>query len=192
MEQHLYLVRHGQTLFNRKGIIQGWCDSPLTELGREQAARVGRYFRREGIAFDRAYASPSGRTRETMECITDMPYSCDEGLRELYFGTFEGEHESVLIKPFPLDMFVPFGGESGDQLADRLNRTLTDIMRRPGHEHVLVVTHGTASEVFLKRWEAHRACDFEGLPGNCAVMHLTYDGEAFSLRNVVQQEDMAR
>ena len=190
MEQHLYLVRHGQTLFNRKGIIQGRCDSPLTELGREQAGRAGAYLRWTGLAFDHAYASPSGRTRETMECITDMPYSCEQDLREFDFGSFEGEHETVLVRPFSLDMFVPFGGESSRQLSDRMNRVLTDIMSRPEHERVLVVTHGTASQVFLDRWSSYRACNFTGLPGNCAIMYLTYDGEVFSLQSVVQQEDM--
>ena len=39
MNKDLYLVRHGQTIFNLKRIIQGWSDSPLTQLGCDQAAR---------------------------------------------------------------------------------------------------------------------------------------------------------
>lgn len=44
MEKILYLMRHGQTLFNLEHKIQGWCDSPLTELGINQAKIAGRYF----------------------------------------------------------------------------------------------------------------------------------------------------
>ena len=39
-----YLMRHGQTLFNTLNRIQGWCDSPLTEKGRDQARQVRAYF----------------------------------------------------------------------------------------------------------------------------------------------------
>ena len=45
MTNDLYLVRHGQTLFNRKKMISGWTDSPLTELGLEQARRAGAFLR---------------------------------------------------------------------------------------------------------------------------------------------------
>ena len=45
----LYLMRHGQTLFNTLNRIQGWCDSPLTEKGREQARQVRAYFEKHDI-----------------------------------------------------------------------------------------------------------------------------------------------
>ena len=40
MKKDLYLMRHGQTLFNVRRKIQGWCDSPLTELGKQQALKA--------------------------------------------------------------------------------------------------------------------------------------------------------
>ena len=49
MNKDLYLVRHGQTIFNLKRIIQGWSDSPLTQLGCGQAARAGMFLRARGI-----------------------------------------------------------------------------------------------------------------------------------------------
>ena len=73
MSGDLYLVRHGQTMFNEKRVIQGWCDAPLTSEGEEQAERIGRYFAREGIAFDHAYTSTLTRTQQTIERIVDMP-----------------------------------------------------------------------------------------------------------------------
>lgn len=52
MNKDLYLVRHGQTIFNLKRIIQGWSDSPLTQLGCDQAARAGMFLRARGIGPD--------------------------------------------------------------------------------------------------------------------------------------------
>lgn len=57
----LYMMRHGQTLFNVLKRKQGWCDSPLTELGIEQAKRAGEELRERGITFDHAYSSTSER-----------------------------------------------------------------------------------------------------------------------------------
>ena len=49
MKKTLYLMRHGQTLFNTLNRIQGWCDSPLTEKGRDQARQVRAYFEKHDI-----------------------------------------------------------------------------------------------------------------------------------------------
>lgn len=126
----LHLVRHGQTMFNEKRVIQGWCDAPLTELGRAQAQRIGRYFKQVGIRFDRACTSTLTRTQETIACITDMPYERLEGLREWGFGVFEGERVS-LMPPFPWgEFYVPFGGESQLQVRERVCRALEDAMGR--------------------------------------------------------------
>ena len=60
MKKTLYLMRHGQTLFNVRRKIQGACDSPLTELGINQAKHVSQYFK--DIKLDHAYASTSERS----------------------------------------------------------------------------------------------------------------------------------
>ena len=65
MSLEIYLVRHGQTQFNETGRIQGWCDSPLTQLGQEQAAQLGKQFAAQHIRFDAAYCSTLQRTIDT-------------------------------------------------------------------------------------------------------------------------------
>ena len=72
MEKVLYLVRHGQTLFNVQHKIQGWCDSPLTDLGIEQAKRVTNYFDSHDICFDHAYSSTSERCRSLLICLISV------------------------------------------------------------------------------------------------------------------------
>ena len=67
MTKILYLMRHGQTLFNVRRKVQGWCDSPLTELGIRQAITAGEYFKKNNISLDHTYSSTSERACGTLE-----------------------------------------------------------------------------------------------------------------------------
>lgn len=104
MKKTLYLIRHGQTLFNQRKKIQGFCDAPLTELGIKQAKIAGSYFKENNITFDQAYSSTSERASDTLELITDKSYQRLKGLKEWNFGTFEGESED-LNPPLPYGDF---------------------------------------------------------------------------------------
>ena len=90
----LYLMRHAQTVFNTRRLIQGSCDSALTELGREQARAAGRLLRQRGITFSRAFCSTQERASDTLEIATTeafgspMPYERLKGLKEMNFGAF--------------------------------------------------------------------------------------------------------
>lgn len=194
MTRTLYLVRHGRTLFNEKRIIQGWSDSPLTAEGEQQAARLGRYFDHEGIAFDHVYTSTAARTHATTELITSVPFTRDPGLREWFFGAFEGERISLMpARPWG-DFYLQFGGESQDQVRSRVCAALDAIMRRPGHERVLAVSHGSACREFMERWQASAAGTYRDVPGNCSVMRYAFDPATgvFSLEDVLEQTDIAR
>ncbi len=186
----LYLMRHGQTLFNVLRRKQGWCDSPLTEEGIEQARVTGEWLRTRGITFDHAYSSTSERACDTLEIVVPgMPYERMKGLKEWYFGKFEGITEDVNIKaPFG-DFYVQFGGESQDEFRARLMGTLTQIMRRPDHESVLAVSHGAACA------QALRACGYEIMDhgqhlGNCCVCVFDFDGvETFTPLDIYNPND---
>lgn len=107
----IYLTRHGQTLFNLQHKIQGFCDSPLTELGINQAKIAKEYFIREGIKLEEAHSSTSERAIDTLEILTELPFKTHKKLKEWNFGTFEGEGEH-LNPPLPYnDFFIQFGGE---------------------------------------------------------------------------------
>ncbi|WP_304581145.1 phosphoglycerate mutase family protein, partial [Dubosiella newyorkensis] len=82
MQKKLYIVRHGQTLFNKKNRIQGWCDSPLTKLGHRQAKATKEYFEKRGVTFDKACCSTLHRTEETLKDITDLDYYRYDALKE--------------------------------------------------------------------------------------------------------------
>ena len=84
MKKDLYLMRHGQTLFNVRRKIQGWCDSPLTELGKQQALKAKENLK--GISFDHYYSSTSERCCDTIELIIgDQYYKRLKGLKERNF-----------------------------------------------------------------------------------------------------------
>lgn len=84
--KHLYMMRHGQTLFNVRKRIQGSCDSPLTELGIKQAEAARELIK--DIAFDHYYSSTAERASDTLEIVTEgqVPYTRVKGLKERDFG----------------------------------------------------------------------------------------------------------
>ena len=94
---NLYLIRHGQTEYNTAGIVQGWCDSPLTAEGKAGAAQTGNAIAQAQIRFTAAYCSTSPRTAATAQIIlqhTQQPHIAPaplDDLREYHFGSFEGQ-----------------------------------------------------------------------------------------------------
>ena len=79
----LYLMRHGQTFFNQEGLVQGACDSPLTELGQEQARQAGAYLQERGIRFGQLYSSTQERASDTLELISGRTdYTRLKGIKE--------------------------------------------------------------------------------------------------------------
>lgn len=126
----LYLVRHGQTVFNTRLLIQGRCDSPLTELGRDQARAAAEWLGGRGVRFDAAFSSPAERACATTEMLWAGPYVRLTGLQERSFGELEGTDVLALPKPMG-DYPVGFGGEPECDLKRRLHEAMLDIMR--GH-----------------------------------------------------------
>ncbi|MGT2928698.1 histidine phosphatase family protein [Streptococcus dentasini] len=176
----LYLMRHGQTRFNVQKRIQGASDSPLTDLGIEQARAAKQYFEDNGIRFDAVYASTQERACDTAEIVsgrTDIIRL--KGLKEMDFGVMEAQPE--YLNP-PLhrdgtgyrDAFVHYGGEDSMAVRARLVKTLTELMMSlPDDTTVLAVSHGAAIAQFF-RGALENAPEIRGM-GNCAILKFTYD-----------------
>lgn len=96
MALEVYLVRHGKTVFNKVGRLQGWSDSPLLPEGKEVARALGRALQHQ-IEFDAAFCSVSPRAADTAKLIleakgqTGLVLNVIEELREYCFGGFEGD-----------------------------------------------------------------------------------------------------
>lgn len=191
MKKTLYLMRHAQTLFNVRHKIQGWCDSPLTELGRRQAQLAGEYFRDNHILFDHCYCSTSERCSDTLELAlgSDIPYTRVKGLKEWNFGTMEGESED-LNPPLPYgDFFKTYHhGEGELEVRQRMADTLGNIMDREDHYTVLAVSHGASSFGFMRYWAKNQKCKLKipkGASTNCSIFKYEYEDGEFSLVEVI-------
>lgn len=175
----LYMLRHGQTLFNVLKRKQGWCDSPLTELGIEQSRRAGEWIAHEGLVFDHVYTSTSERCCDTCElALPGVEYERVKGLKEWNFGKFEGVTEDLNIEPPYGDFYVRFGGEGELEFRSRVVSTLIDIMRRPGHECVLAVSHGEAMAQVPRAFgdDIRNHSDGKRM-GNCCIAEYDFDGD---------------
>jgi len=86
MKKQLYLMRHGETLFNQLGKIQGACDSPLTNKGKKQAKQAATFFQENQIHFDHYYSSTQERACDTLEIITNSNHDYGAGRSSKGFG----------------------------------------------------------------------------------------------------------
>lgn len=133
---------HSTSTDNEAGIASGWSDSPLSDLGREQARSLGERRRNDGIAA--VFSSDLQRAGETARIAfegSDVPILRDWRLRECDYGDLNGapraevhrERAGFLAEPYP-------GGESWQQAVARNARIFEDIARWDGRR-VLLVGH---------------------------------------------------
>lgn len=152
--QTLYIVRHGETDWNRDRRYQGQRDIPLNVVGRAQALRNGEALRSllPGISSVDFIASPLGRTRETMEIVRaalgldPLSYVLEDRLKELSYGSWEGQLQTELPGLDPAGWAArsgdpyrwrPHGGESYADLMERTAAWVGEIQR-----DTLIAAHG--------------------------------------------------
>jgi len=156
----IYLIRHGRTEFNAEGRYQGHCDSPLTPLGREQAAANGALLKTliDDPAGWRFESSPLGRAMDTANIIAGVTGLAapipDPRLREISMGGWDGltEEEISHLDPDAVrgatryDIFFRApNGEGFDALAARLQSWL-DQTAGDGRP-LIAVSHGVSSRI---------------------------------------------
>lgn len=179
--KRLYLLRHGQTEFNVKKLVQGRCDSPLTVLGRQQARAAAAWLKAHGVVPDKVVSSPLGRAMDTASLVAcellgpDAAVEPCEGIIERSYGTFEeGPHDALPTDVWdPGEDLIPFGGEGSQALQERMVATLTNLMSAKG-KTLLAVSHGSASRQFIKA-AAPEAFELPTKLPNCAIMIFDFD-----------------
>ena len=180
----LYLLRHGQTEFNVKKLVQGRCDSPLTDLGRKQAGMAAAWLKGHDVVPDKVVSSPLGRAMDTAQLVAtellgpDAAVEPCEGIIERCYGTFEeGPHDALPTDVWdPGEDLVPFGGEGSRTLQERMVGALTNLMGSEGIETLLAVSHGSASRQFIKA-AAPEGFELPTKLPNCAIMIFDFDEE---------------
>lgn len=182
--KQIYLMRHGQTLFNVMDINQGQCDSPLTAAGIEQAKAAKKWFDQNGVRFNAVYCSPLLRACDTAELITDLPLHREKGLKEIFLG-FREASINAENPSFPYgDYFVPYGGEDLNEFYHRITSTITRIADVNEEGPILIVSHGTAMRCFLQTIDPQH--HDRGVPGNCAIADLHYENGRFHLQQIIE------
>jgi probable phosphoglycerate mutase len=158
----LLLIRHGESIGNTEGRMQGQFDSPLSERGREQVRALGGRLLREGHAIAAIYASDLSRAAETAEILAAglaIPVVLDARLREYDVGALTGViwREVEFLYPelwqrlHQNGEYVAFPGEEGNEAFHaRLVGALADIQARHEDGHtVAVVAHGGSLGMLL-------------------------------------------
>lgn len=189
----IYIVRHGETEYNKHGIIQGsGIDSDLNETGRKQADQFHQAYHH--IQFDAIYTSELKRTQQSVAAFIGdgMSVRILSELNEINWGVFEGlkgtpdSHKVYLAmtedwKAGLLDRSVE-GGETPNELQRRQTIGLEKIMAQSEENNILVAMHGRAMRSFLclmTNTPLHRMDEFKH--NNLCLYKLEYNGQKFKV-----------
>lgn len=138
-----YFVRHGQTDWNLKNLIQGHIDIPLNEMGIDQAKSAAALLVNQGIT--RIVSSPLSRAHKTAEIINEVlqvPLHLHEGLKERFLGKLEGTAKTALALTCHTSNYTQMAEDS--EHVDAFKKRISDTLHEVLHvDHVtLIVAHG--------------------------------------------------
>ena len=165
----LYVVRHGEAVWNTENRICGRTDSPLTEKGRAQAAALAPHLPK----VHRVLCSPLSRAWETAEILTrgtGLAIKIEPRLIEQDFGSFEGMDRGteafLAAKKEPACRFP--GGESSFETAARVYSLLNELKAEGSEETVLLVCHGAVMRIIETYFRDMPLSEFYRFsPANC-------------------------
>ena len=183
----LYMVRHGETDWNKARKIQGQVDIPLNEFGRHLAIETGKGL--ADIPFELCISSPLLRAVETAELILggrNIPMITDERIEEMAFGVWEGKCCSKEGWDLPqefCDFFeaperygAPEGGEDFYMVRERLEDFLSELYQKEDlkDKNILITTHGAAQCGILNVIKDKPVSEYwgQGVHKNCAVTEV--------------------
>jgi broad specificity phosphatase PhoE len=154
----VYVLRHGETEWSRAGRHTSRTDLPLTEEGREAARTAGRLLvtlRGEDAPPPVVWTSPRRRATETARLAGLEPDAVREDLVEWDYGAYEGRTTPEIREEVPgwtVWTHPSPGGETGAEVAARLDRVLADAGRELADRDVVLVGHGHAGRVLIARY----------------------------------------
>ncbi|TAE26031.1 MAG: histidine phosphatase family protein [Cytophagales bacterium] len=158
--KQIYIIRHGETDYNRRGVVQGsGVDADLNDMGRAQAEAF--FLAYQHVPFSKIYISNLRRTLQTVQSFIDLglPHERHAGLNEISWGIMEGKAPSNTDDVYYRDLTESWaagqtdrttdGGESPAQVRDRQKPVIDLILSRPDENPVLVAMHGRAMRILL-------------------------------------------
>lgn len=191
--QYIYVIRHGQTDYNKNGYVQGeGIDAALNELGIQQANAF--YDHYGDVPFDRVYTSKLRRARQTVQKFIDrgIPWESYKGLNEINWGKREGIKTDPQESEYYQNMVRRWregevsvqieGGESPQNVFDRQKEVVDLLRKRKQDKNVLICMHGRAIRILLCQLTDTDLClmdDF--VHANLGLYLLKLDDGKFSI-----------
>ncbi len=199
----VYIIRHGQTDFNLRNIVQGsGVDTDLNDFGRAQARAFFEAYRH--IPFDKVYTSALKRSKQTVQGFIDMgiPTEALVGLNEISWGTKEGqkvtpeedEYYHHMLREWQLgrtDLRIE-GGESPEDVVRRMKPAVDHILSHEEEKTVLICMHGRAIRILLCYLLNYplRSMDMFDHANLCLYL-LNYTGSMFSVERYNDRSHLA-
>jgi len=192
-EKSIYLIRHGETDFNLKGIVQGsGVDTSINDTGKSQAKAFFEQYKH--IPFKKIYTSALKRTRESVQDFINLgiPVEHYSGFNEISWGDKDGKIVNSADHSYYSEMLEAWkrgevdksidGGESPIDVQARQKPVMDIILSREEEDTVLICMHGRAMRIllstllhsdlkFMDQYEHHNLC----------LYHIKYSDEKFSL-----------
>ena len=185
-------IQHTQSVHHTNGMIGSWTDWDLSELGKEQAKRIGERLSEE-LKNERyvMYSSDLKRARQTAEIVADFmkitPLYTD-ALRELNLGEAVGKseewaHKNTIVWMKTIDDKPFNGSESQREVWERLLLFYNEMMADT-NENIILVSHGGTLSIFNAMWlgldvEMLNKCDLFGQAGGVSFMRENEDGKHY-------------
>jgi phosphoserine phosphatase len=198
-KKNIYIIRHGQTDFNVKQIVQGrGVNSDLNDEGIRQAKLFFEAHRE--IQFDVVFTSSLKRTWQTVDSFISkkIPHIVRHEIDEIDWGIFEGVEHNVSLQKEYYDIINEWkngnlsikieGGESAQDLADRLYPFVEEL-KQVNQQTILVCTHGRTLRLLMcLLLDKPIATMDEFDHQNTCLYHVAYDGEKFIM---IKENDIA-
>lgn len=184
----IYLIRHGETEYNRLGIVQGsGVDATLNDIGIAQATAF--YQTYQYIPFDKIYTSTLQRTVQTVQSFLDLgiPHQALDGFDEISWGEKEGKvpnyHEDgaymTLIDEWQkgnTSLVSAKGGESPEEVAARQRQAIKIVLENEDEDLILISMHGRAMRILLTQLTRQPLSNMDEFEhSNVCLYKLIYD-----------------
>ncbi|MDR9408316.1 MAG: histidine phosphatase family protein [Balneolaceae bacterium] len=188
---HLFVARHGETEFNRKGLLQGrGIDAPLNDLGRTQAKYLAEYLTNyHSTSIISSSLTRAWQTASAYEKKTDHTVQKNRDLDEMDFGDFEGVYMEEISdelndlqngwKNGDVSLKIP-GGESPEEVFQRADTAARSYINGADSQTIMLFIHGRLIRILLSEWLGIGLKNMHKVEhGNGAVNHLIFKNGSF-------------
>ena len=191
----IYFVRHGETVWNTLKIFQGRSNSPLTELGVEQAKKLSQHLK--DIDFKKVYSSPQDRALQTTKLLLgdkNMEITTIDEFQEINMGKVEGIPREEFEKNYPIEYhnfwnnamdYNPsaYNGESYEEILDRVKLGLERLVKENNNGNILVISHGVTLKAIFNIINEKGIDEFskQPVPENTSTTIVEYDSNGFKI-----------